>query len=180
MAIHQIFFWLCGNFTAKNKQQLSLNAGDKVKVTHYSKSWLNATILSNSKYANYKYGIIPKNFIKLTQNGSEFDRTISAINSTSNIDSIYNISTAVKPSILYKPSLIVEFPYICMVFCAIIFSMLIIINLLIFWFFKKKFNKHEKLNKRSYRENFSENSVENKKIFMNWNWGKNDEKYLPC
>jgi hypothetical protein len=27
----------------------TVNVGDKVKVTHYSKSWLNATILSNSK-----------------------------------------------------------------------------------------------------------------------------------
>ena len=165
------------NFSAKSTEQISVKVGDKVKVSPYSKNWLYATILKNSSSSNNEYlmsGIIPKKFVKIFQNiaanySGNNNRVISEINMTNIITSSDNITEILKPSVQNKTTFQMEYQFILMVFCAVIFIISIITNLFMLWFVKKKINKHKLLNKRYFkRENksFVEKFVENKnKIF---------------
>jgi len=159
------------NFTAKTKEQISVKVGDKVRVAAYSPNWLNATLLSNSiKKENYVNGIIPKNFIKIIQNITADnsiinDSAISVINS-SKISSADNIKEISKLSI-HKPSIQIEYSHICMIVCVILFIVVILTNFSLLIFVKKKLNEKKILNKRFYRRNNFDNSVEEKKI---WDW----------
>ena len=145
------------NFTATINQQLSVNVGDKVKVSPFSRNWFNATNLDDFK----KNGLIPKTFVKIISFNSTSEYNSTSGNN-SNVNLTESMATILKQSIkntFFK----MEFPYMCMAFCMIIF---IIMNLFIFCFFKKKFNKQKKLNKRKSREtcveSFVESTVDNK------------------